>query len=342
MFAMSPIHLDLEVGRELKTSFIDSNSFDPWLNLAVEEYLLSSYAAEGVVLYLWQNAHTVVIGRNQNAWQECHVDKLAREGGKLARRLSGGGAVYHDLGNLNFTFLMPKRRYDLHRQLAVVVDAVKSLGIAAQFSGRNDILADGKKFSGNAFYHGKDTSYHHGTILLDVDMKKLSMYLNVSKSKIESKGIKSVVSRVVNLKELRPDLTIETMKKAMYMGFIEEYGQIDTILDFQEITSREGVKELYGKYSSGEWLFGNSPEFDFRIDNRFNWGGVEIGLNVKKGIVRDAIVYSDSMDLDFIHNLQESLKSIEFSQEGLLKTVATLQESVERNDLLEWLRTVEI
>lgn len=342
MFAMSPIHLDLEVGRELKTSYIDSNSFDPWLNLAVEEYLLSSYAAEGVVLYLWQNAHTVVIGRNQNAWQECHVDKLAREGGKLARRLSGGGAVYHDLGNLNFTFLMPKRRYDLHCQLAVVVDAVKSLGIAAQFSGRNDILADGKKFSGNAFYHGKDTSYHHGTILLDVDMKKLSMYLNVSKSKIESKGIKSVVSRVVNLKELRSDLTIETMKKAMYMGFIEEYGQIDTILDFQEITSREGVKELYGKYSSGEWLFGNSPEFDFRIDNRFNWGGVEIGLNVKKGIVRDAIVYSDSMDLDFIHNLQESLKSIEFSQEGLLKTVATLQESVERNDLLEWLRTVEI
>ncbi len=326
----------------MKTAYIESNSFDPWLNLSIEEYLLDTYACDNNVLYLWQNSHTVVIGRNQNAWRECRIESLERDGGKLARRLSGGGAVYHDLGNLNFTFLLPRSEYNLHRQLAVIVDAVKGLGIEASFSGRNDILAEGKKFSGNAFYHGRQASYHHGTVLIDVDMSKLSMYLNVSKAKMESKGVRSVASRVVNLKDLKPDLTIDIMKRAMYNGFIEEYGHIDRILNYNEIASREEVRTLYAKYSSREWLLGKSPDFDFGIENRFAWGGIEIGLNVRKGMIREAVVYSDSMDLDFIESLRASLKDIEFSRKSLARALASLPENKERADLLEWFDQVEL
>ncbi|MGD9907996.1 MAG: lipoate--protein ligase [Mesotoga sp.] len=327
----------LGVDRITNTVYVESNSFDPWLNLAIEEYLLNSYARDSSVLYLWQNEKTVVIGRNQNAWQECRLGNLERDGGRLARRLSGGGAVYHDLGNLNFTFLMPRKEYNLHRQLSVIVDAVKELGIEAHFSGRNDILAGGKKFSGNAFYHGQFASYHHGTILIDVDTGKLSEYLNVSKEKIESKGVKSVVSRVVNLKEMKPDLTIDTMKKAMYRGFIEEYGQIDNVLDFERVIESEDIGGLYEKYSSKEWLLGRNPEFNFRASKRFQWGGIELLFTSRKGKIVDVTVYSDSMDVDFIEELRRGLKNIEFSRSSILKALNNLPRYIERDDIINWL-----
>ncbi|HNR79284.1 MAG TPA: lipoate protein ligase C-terminal domain-containing protein, partial [Mesotoga infera] len=169
-----------------------------------------------------------------------------------------------------------------------------------------------------------------------------SMYLNVSKAKMESKGVRSVASRVVNLKDLKPDLTIDIMKRAMYNGFIEEYGHIDRILNYNEIASREEVRTLYAKYSSREWLLGKSPDFDFEIENRFAWGGIEIGLNVRKGMIREAVVYSDSMDLDFIESLRASLKDIEFSRKSLARALASLPENEERADLLEWFDQVEL
>src|SRR6056297_3762446 len=148
------------------TKIYHSTSFDPWHNLAFEEYLLNQVEENEVILYLWQNDNTGVIGRNQNAWKECRSELLAEEGGKLARRLSGGGAVYHDLGNLNFTFIMDKDNYNLKKQLKVILEAVRDQGIEAEFSGRNDLVVKSKKFSGNAFYFGSETAYHHGTILV--------------------------------------------------------------------------------------------------------------------------------------------------------------------------------
>ena len=153
-----------------KVAVCHSESFDPYYNLAIEEVLLESVQQGESILYLWQNAATVVIGHNQNPWKECRVGHLEEDNGHLARRLSGGGAVYHDIGNLNFTFLCSDKDYDLKKNLSVIVEACRANGIAAEISGRNDILVQGCKFSGNAFYHTHGNSYHHGTLMVNVDV----------------------------------------------------------------------------------------------------------------------------------------------------------------------------
>ena len=207
-----------------KLLYLCTDNTDPYHNLALEQYLTDTVPADTCILYLWQNRHTVVIGRNQNAWQECRTALLEQDGGKLSRRLSGGGAVYHDMGNLNFTFSLPTAEYDLHRQQRVIVEACRSLGIEASFSGRNDILAAGRKFSGNSFYHHNGCSFHNGTLLVSVDMANLGKYLTPSQRKLQSKGVASVPSRVVNLSELHPGLRISQMQQAMAQAFADEIG----------------------------------------------------------------------------------------------------------------------
>ena len=308
----------------MRTRLVLATGYDPWENLALEELLLDSVSPDEVVLYLWQNQHTVVVGRNQNAWRECHVDRLQTDGGKLARRLSGGGAVYHDLGNLNFTFLMPSSTYDLHRQLGVILHAAQAVGVEAEFSGRNDILAEGRKFSGNAFYHGRSSSYHHGTILLDVDLSVLGHYLNVPVQKMTSKGVTSVKSRVINLRELVPTLSVDLMKEALIKSFSEEYGGEGESYTLANYKDTDQFRTLYAKYSSWDWQLGNSPRFDVTYETRFPWGGVELGLTIKNGLVSQAKIYSDAMEADLILSLAESLVGITFERAHLAKHLRTL------------------
>ena len=229
-----------------KLKLYRGQSFDPFFNLAVEEYLLQNTDEGCCTLYLWQNQNTVVIGRNQNAFKECRTTLLENEGGKLARRLSGGGAVFHDLGNLNFTFLVPTADYDLDKQLKVIELACEKLGVKVERSGRNDILADGRKFSGNAFYKNGPRAYHHGTLMVDVDREKMSRYLNPSKAKLSSKGVDSVRSRVVNLKELASDTTIELLSEKLAEAFEEVYG-----LPYEEIglleKDKKAIQPLFEK-----------------------------------------------------------------------------------------------
>ena len=198
-----------------KIKYVITTETNPYKNLALEEYLLKQVGETEVILYLWQNEKTIVIGKNQNPWKECKVAELEANGGRLVRRLSGGGAVFHDLGNLNFTFLATKENINVEKQLEVIVRAVNHLGISAEKSGRNDITVEGRKFSGNAFYSEGNQSYHHGTILVNVDMSMLSRYLNVSKDKLVSKGVESVRSRVTNLTEYNVDLDIQRMKEVL-------------------------------------------------------------------------------------------------------------------------------
>lgn len=322
-----------------------SDSFNPWYNLALEEYLLNNTRKNEVILYLWQNDNTVVIGRNQNAWKECDCKTLEENGGKLARRLSGGGAVYHDLGNLNFTFIMDKNLYDIHTQLEVILKAVRDSNIEAEFSGRNDLIASGKKFSGNAFYYSTEAAYHHGTILIDTDFKQMLQYLQPSKEKIESKGIESIKSRVVNLKELNSDVSIEQMQKELekYFKDLYEVSPDKKIISPNQITQ---VSELKNKYSSWEWRYGQAPDFDITYDTRFDWGEIELGLSLSKGEITNAKIYSDAMNADLIEDIAVNLKGCQFKIEALEKAIRGIDHDKKDENLIEdligWLKNKRI
>lgn len=304
-----------------KLRIFESAGFDPYVNLATEKYLMDTTAEDTCVLYLWQNQNTVVIGRNQNPWAECRTSLLEEEGGKLARRLSGGGAVFHDLGNLNFTFLMGKENYDLDKQLAVIQKACALAGILAEKSGRNDLLADGRKFSGNAFYQSRTHAYHHGTLMVDVDKEKLGRYLSPPKAKLEAKGVASVRSRVVNLKELAPGLTIGALKGYMAEAFCQVYGlQAEPIIPTE--ADLAVIDALSREYGSWEYLFGNPLPFTFEAQGHYPWGHIQFQLNAKSGIITDAKVYTDAMDWSLPEILQKILTGCRFDTDSILKALA--------------------
>lgn len=281
---------------------------DPFRNLAVEKYL-TLHAMEGeCILYLWQNRKTVVIGRNQNAWKECGISDLEADGGHLVRRLSGGGAVYHDLGNLNFTFCVRKEDYDVSRQLTVILDAVRRLGILAEMSGRNDLLAAGRKFSGNAFYRSGDFCCHHGTLMLDVDGEKLARYLHVPEEKLRGKGVDSVRSRVVNLKELCPEITVELLCEKLTESFSQGYGLPVKERGPEDLYEKEEVRQDTEMFASWEWRFGRKIPFTHRVSGRFPWGELSLLLEVEDGRIRDCVCYSDAMEQELIGRLPARLK----------------------------------
>ena len=310
----------------------ESGSFDPFLNLAMEQHLLETEASGCCLLYLWQNENTVVVGKNQNPWAECRASLLEEEGGHLARRLSGGGAVFHDLGNLNFTFLVPTADYDLTKHQRVLLEACQSFGIPAELSGRNDLTADGRKFSGNAFYHNGPRSYHHGTLLVDVDGAKLTRYLTPSKAKLETKGVPSVRARVVNLKELCPALTVDALKKALVAAFEGVYGLKSRLLS---LTDTARVDQLREQYSSWVWRYGQRLPFTCRVEGRFAWGGVEIQLQIDEGVIRQAAVYSDDMDFAFPPALEQALTGCAFRRDALAGRLADLPHGMDILTLLE-------
>lgn len=316
----------------------ESEGFDPYRNLAIEQHLLESVLGGCCLLYLWRNERTVVIGRNQNAWAECRTALLSEDGGHLARRLSGGGAVYHDLGNLNFTFLMRTGDYDLARQLSVIRRACAVCGIETEISGRNDLLADGRKFSGNAFYHHEGRSYHHGTLLVDVDGEAMKRYLSPSKAKLEAKGVESVRSRVVNLNELNPAITVEMLKSAMKTAFAEVY---DLPVSAPPVLDETRVGELTKHYAGDAWLFGQKLPFTFRCEQRFPWGGVELQLKVDRGVITDTRVYTDDMDTETALAIQKALAGCPFSLAALSERIET-QSVPHARDLIQMLTEQEI
>lgn len=299
---------------------------DPWQNLAVEEHLFDTQQEQGITLYLWQNQNTVVIGRCQNAWKECRAQLLESEGGKLARRSSGGGAVFHDLGNLNFTFLTPRNRYDLDKQLSVLQRSVSAFGLETKRSGRNDVvLAEGGgKFSGNAFRFGSQAALHHGTILICGDMEKLSRYLAPSQHKMAAKGIDSVRARVCNLSQGNPAITVAAMVEAMTSAFEEAYGPFVRLSP--EALDPAAIAGLYERHASWEWRFGKTPAFDIALSHRFSWGEVELLLTCKKGHVESCTVYTDAMDPTLAQRIARRIENAPFTPDALGERMETLGE----------------
>ncbi|MCD8083082.1 MAG: lipoate--protein ligase [Clostridiales bacterium] len=293
-----------------------SQTTDPYENLATEEFLTFRTQPGECVLFLWQNAHTVVIGRNQNCWKECRVTELEADGGHLVRRLSGGGAVYHDLGNLNFTFCMKKADADVARQMQVILRAVAFFGLDAQATGRNDAAIDGRKFSGNAFFDSQGCYYHHGTLLLHVDAAAMSRFLNPSRAKLASKGVDSVRSRVVNLSSLCPDITVETMKQAMIRAFSEVYG-LPAEPFRKERFDRDEIQRLAAKFHSREWIYGPRIPFTNHLDARFDWGGAELTLQVNRGVIEKALLSSDSMEFQWFEGIGPQLVGCPYEAHAL-------------------------
>lgn len=301
-----------------------TDTINPYQNLAIEEYLTFHTEADECILFLWQNQHTVVIGKNQNAWKECKVHQLESDGGYLARRLSGGGAVFHDLGNLNFTFCTREEHYDVKKQTEVILQAVKSLGIQAEKTGRNDITVNGRKFSGHAFYKSKGFCYHHGTILIGVDQNRMTEYLNVSAAKLQSKGVDSVRARTINLKEICPDLTILRMKEALVEAFGTVYGLEPAELAPSRLNWEE-ISHYQQRLGSWEWLYGRKIPFDHKMEQRFSWGEIEMQLHVMGGVIVDVQVYSDAMEENLPQILQDSLKGCAYQRTTLLERIDSLQ-----------------
>lgn len=300
-----------------KIFIYNAQGTDPHENLAAEKVLMDALGPGEAMLYLWQNLNTVVIGRNQNAWLECRTSLLSEEGGKLARRLSGGGAVYHDLGNLNFTFLMCKEDYDLETQVSVIQRACALAGIQAEKSGRNDLLADGRKFSGNAFYQDKVHAYHHGTLMVDVDKEKLGRYLSPPKAKLQAKGVASVRSRVVNLKELSPALTIHGMRENMVQAFQDVYGLTAEAFVLDAAMETE-IAKLKAEYGSWEYLYGVPLSFTFSCEEKFDWGYIQLQLDAKSGIVQEVGINTDAMDWTLPESIVKALKGCRFETEAMV------------------------
>ena len=226
--------------------YICSENTSPYYNLALERSLFDFVDEDTVILYLWQNSHTIVIGKNQNAYAECKVDEFIKDGGTLARRPSGGGAVYHDLGNLNFSIICNESIAKEHTYQRIVKEALGYFGIVSEFNGRNDLTVDDKKFSGNAFYVKDDVLCQHGTILINSDFKELSKYLTPDISKLERNHVKSVESRVVNLSEISDKIAVESMKEAMIKA--------TNAVRIGKVPTESKVEEYKKIFENDEWI----------------------------------------------------------------------------------------
>ncbi len=310
----------------MKLRILKSAVTNPWFNLATEDWIFQALDANSHTLFLWRNSETVVIGRSQNPWVECKIDKMEADDVFLARRQSGGGAVFHDLGNTNFTFLSPKDSYDQEANFTIIINALKKLGIDAELSGRNDMQVGDKKISGNAFKHAADRSFHHGTLLVNANMQKLGDYLNPHPLKLKAKGIKSVRARVANLVEFNENINHETLSNAIIEAFCDYYGETAPVeeLDEASLAKQPTLNKYYEQIADWDWRFGKTPEFSHHIETRFDWGIIDLHLDVKQAVITDVVIFSDALNVELIDLLKETLTDVKYSPQDIKHTLNQL------------------
>lgn len=313
--------------------FVDNKGItDPRINLAIEEYVLKNMDIDvDSFLLFYINEPSIIIGKNQNTVEEVNTEYVDANGIHVVRRLSGGGAVYHDLGNLNFSFLT-KDDGDSFRNFAKftqpVIEALAKMGVKAELKGRNDILVDGKKISGNAQFATKGRMFSHGTLMFDTEIERVVQALRVKKDKIESKGIKSIRSRVTNIKDyMEEDMTIEQFRmeilKSIFGG--EEHIQYAPLTEQDWENIHQLSKE---RYQTWEWNYGRSPKFNIQHSHRFPVGGIDVRLQVNKGTIEDIHIYGDFFGLGEVADLEKALIGTTYSREAILAAIEPL--SVEK------------
>lgn len=297
------------------------------------------------ILFLWRNEETVVIGRSQNPWSECNLAQMKTDSVHLARRTTGGGAVFHDRGNTNFTFLSPKESYKRDNNVQIIFDALKTFGISGEASGRNDLLipfADGpRKFSGSAYREKKDRAFHHGTLLLHADLSRLGNYLTPNPKKLQAKGKESVRARVANLNEVVPDIHHDKIVPAMIEAFEKFYGGKAEIeyLTMESLKKIPELKSQFESLSSWEWLYGNTLEFTHKMDDYLSLGFFDFQFQVEDGMIKDLHIYTDCLYPHLIEELKEGLIKQAYNSASVGPVMRSLRE--QHPDLIGGLTELE-
>lgn len=292
----------------MKCLIYESENYCASRNLAVEEYLFRlADRRVCAILYLWQNDKAVILGKNQNAYDEVDMNAAQKFGVQVVRRMTGGGAVFHDLGNLNYTMIFPSAYGKKDSMYQILTNAFGKLGITVSVGGRNDIFIDGFKFSGNAFYTNGRCCLHHGTILVDSDLDMMNAVLCTPSGKMARHSIKSVQARVKNIKDVLPDITIEEMKLAI----AEEYEKwADSVFGIcpEEIQfDGKDIEDFQQKYYDPLWNFGDGKRYGYEREARYEWGNARIAYNQRNGIVTAVKIYTDSLEVDDVENAERNL-----------------------------------
>lgn len=291
---------------------------NPYFNLAVEEYLF--HQATEDIFMLWQDEPCIVIGKNQNTLQEINYEYVTAHQIPVVRRLSGGGAVFHDLGNLNFTFIQSGASHlfnDFQAFTKPILEVLQSLGVNAEFSGRNDLLIDGRKFSGNAQYRHKDRILHHGTLLFSSAIQDLSQALKPKAAKFEGKSVKSVVSRVTNISEHLP----QPLELSAFITLIQNHVAASNAENYlssftpNELAAIELLKQQ--KYETWSWNYGESPQYNYMKEIKFSGGLVTVHLDVQNGLIQNAKIYGDFFGIEDVSALEARLCRVPHSLEPL-------------------------
>ncbi|HLQ40729.1 MAG TPA: lipoate--protein ligase [Tetragenococcus sp.] len=329
--------------------YVPNDNHDPRVNLAIENYLLDNMVTDEPILLFYINEPSIIIGRNQNTIEEINQQYVDEHGIHVVRRLSGGGAVYHDLGNLNYSFITPDDGNSFRnfaKFTEPVVKALHDLGVTgAQLKGRNDLVINDMKFSGNAMYATNGRMYAHGTLMLDSDTNEVVNALKVRKDKIASKGIKSIRSRVTNIRPFLPvehqNMTTEEFREAILLRIfgVDNIAEVNTY----ELTDQDRKKiQTYtdNYYGNWDWNYGRSPEFDLERHHRFPIGAIDIRMNVKEGQISAIRIYGDFFGLGDITDVETALLGTKYERKALEEVVNTIDVKkyfgdIEKRELLD-------
>ncbi|MFS0878557.1 lipoate--protein ligase [Bacillus sp. 7586-K] len=309
--------------------FIDNKGItDPQINLAIEEYALRHLDPNETYLLFYINEPSIIIGKNQNTIEEINTAYVEENNIHVVRRLSGGGAVYHDEGNLNFSFITKDDGESFHnfkKFTEPVVQALHKLGVKAEMSGRNDLIAeDGRKISGNAQFSTRGRMFSHGTLLFNSEIDSVVSALKVKKDKIESKGIKSIRSRVANISEyLNEKITIQQFRELLLHHIFGEIEEIPTYDLTEEDWNK--IHEISKKrYQNWEWNYGKSPKFNYQHSHRFPVGQIDVRLEVQKGVIENCKIYGDFFGVGDVEEIEALLIGTRYEKEGLEKALENI------------------